>query len=121
MHTRRLSLSVLAAAISVAFLRVSGAAQSPQAPPPTFRSTVDLLTIDTSVRDKTGQVVPDLQASDFTVTIDGKPRKVVSAVFYKADSTGGPRISAGAAPTPQYVSNAGLAPGRVVVFAVDTG
>jgi VWFA-related protein len=90
-----------------------------QTPPPTFRSTVDLLTIDTSVRDKSGQPVPDLQASDFTVTIDGRPRKVVSAVFFNADPAAGTRLSGGAAPTPQHLSNDRSSPGRVVVFALD--
>ena len=55
---------------------MAGLAQAPPQPrTPTFRSTVDLLTIDASVRDKTRLPVPDLQASDFTVTIDGKPRR----------------------------------------------
>ena len=109
MYTQRLSFAVLSAALYLA----------QQTPPPTFRSTVDLLTIDTSVRDKSGQPVPDLQASDFTVTIDGRPRKVVSAVFFKADAAAGTRVSAGAAPTPQHVSNDRSSPGRVVVFALD--
>jgi VWFA-related protein len=108
-YTQRLSFAVLSAALYLA----------QQTPPPTFRSTVDLLTIDTSVRDKSGQPVPDLQASDFTVTIDGRPRKVVSAVFFKADAAAGTRVSAGAAPTPQHVSNDRSSAGRVVVFALD--
>jgi VWFA-related protein len=108
--TPRLSFVMLAA---LCLLAPPGHAQSQ----PTFRSTVDLLTIETSVRDKSGPV-PDLQASDFTVTIDGKPRKVVSAVFFKADAAAG-RITGGAPPTPRHVSNDQAEPGRVVVFAVD--
>ena len=87
-------------------------------PPPTFRSAVDLLTIETSVRDKRGVAMPDLQPSDFTVTIDGKPRTVVSAQFFKTE-TSGPRVLAGAPPTPRHLTNEEAAPGRVVVFAVD--
>jgi VWFA-related protein len=115
--TRRFHLGLLLAALWLVAPRTPGLAQSSQ--PPTFRSTVDLLTIDTSVRDKGGQPVPDLQASDFTVTIDGRARKVVSALFFKADAAAGSRVSAGAAPTPQHVSNDRSSPGRVVVLALD--
>jgi VWFA-related protein len=118
----RVALGVLLGAFCLVPFQVSGLAQTPppQSAQPTFRSTLDLLTLDTSVRDKGGQVVADLQASDFTVTIDGKPRKVVSAVFFKADPATGYRLSGGAAPTPQYVSNDKAQPGRVVVFALDS-
>jgi VWFA-related protein len=102
----------------VAFSAVVCFAQQPSSPP-TFRSTVDLLTIDASVRDKGGLPVPDLHASDFTVTIDGRPRKVVSALFFKAEAAGATRLTGGAAPTPRHASNEGALPGRVVVFAVD--
>ena len=111
------TLGISSVALCLAALGTAGLAQSPQ---PTFRSNVDLLTIETSVRDKGGQVIPDLQASNFTVTIDGKPRKVVSAVFFKADASGGARLTGGAAPTPQYISNDRAQPGRVVFFALDS-
>jgi len=115
------SLGVLSAALSLVAIGTAGLAQgvSPQSAQPTFRSTVDLLPIDASVRDKSGQPVPDLQPSDFTVTIDGRPRKVVSATFFKADATAA-RLAGGAAPTPQYVANHSAQPGRVVVFALDS-
>jgi hypothetical protein len=66
-------------AICAGTLRLSDPAQLsvPQPTPPTFRSAVDLVTIEASVRDKCGVPIPDLQASDFIVTIDGRPRKVV--------------------------------------------
>jgi VWFA-related protein len=111
----RRSLGISSVALCLAALGTAGLGQSPQ---PTFRSTVDLLTIETSVRDKGGQPVPDLQASDFTITIDGRPRKIVSSLFFKAEGTGA-RLTAGAAPTPQYVSNDRTQPGRVVIFWVD--
>ena len=117
MPIQRRTIGISSVALCLAVLGTAGLAQSPQ---PTFRSTVDLLTIETSVRDKSGQVVSDLQASDFTVTINGKPRKVVSAVFFKADASGGARLTGGAAPTPQYVSNDRAQPGRVVFFALDS-
>jgi hypothetical protein len=101
-------------------LRLSDPAQLsvPQSTPPTFRSAVDLVTIEASVRDKRGVPIPDLQASDFIVTIDGRPRKVVSTQFFKTEVSGA-RLTAGGPPTPRHLTNDAATPGRVVVFAVD--
>lgn len=116
----RRTATVLLLVLAGSALRSTGAAQTSarQQAPPTFRSAVDLLTIEASVRDKGGAPVPDLQAADFTVTIDGKPRTVVSAQFFKSESSG-PRLAAGAPPTPRHVTNDAAGPARVVVFAVD--
>jgi VWFA-related protein len=81
-----------------------------------FRSGVDLLTVQASVLDKDGRPVRDLQASDFTVTVSGQPRKVVFARFNGADATGVYGRSAGSAAVP------GAAPppsGRLVMFVID--
>ena len=122
MSMYRLSLGAFVAALGLVALGVPGLAQtsSPQSAQPTFRASLDLLTLETSVRDKSGQPVTDLQASDFTVTIGGRRRTVVSAVFFKADAVAGHRLSGGAAPTPRYLSNDRAQPGRVVVFALDS-
>ena len=57
--------------------------QKPQAPAinqaPVFESGVDLVAIDVNVVDKTGTPVRSLNADQFLVTIDGRPRRVVSA------------------------------------------
>jgi hypothetical protein len=120
-HTRRTSFVLVLAVLCVGVLGLSALAQSPapQTPPPTFRSNVDLLTLEASVRGRRGTPVPDLQASDFTVTIDGRPRRVVSVQFFKADTASGARLTGGAPPTPRHVTNDEVMPGRVVVFAVD--
>src|SRR4051812_6849595 len=54
-----------------------------QAPPqtPTFRSGVELVTVDVGVIDRQGQPLRGLAAGDFTVTVAGQPRKVVSAEY----------------------------------------
>jgi VWFA-related protein len=117
--SRRRSRSVVAAVFCVVCFRANEIAQTPQAPPPAFRSTVDLLTIDTAVRGKSGQVVADLRPSDFTVTVDGKPRKVVSAVFFQLPPADAARLNV-SEPPPQYVSNDEVTPGRVVILAVDS-
>ncbi len=85
---------------------------------PTFRSGVDLIRLDVSVVDKTGQPVSTLLPEDFSVRIDGTVRKVSFVRFY-----GTPTPAAAAAPDPaastSFVTNIGRVPGRVVVFVVD--
>ena len=65
------------------------AAPTPQAPDsqqqPTFRTGVDVVTVDVGVVDSRGNPVEDLRAPDFGVKIDGQVRRVVSAELIKAD------------------------------------
>src|SRR6188508_2218974 len=54
--------------------------QAPQAlQGPTFRTGVDLISIDVSAVDSRGRPVDGLMAPEFSVKVDGQPRKVVSA------------------------------------------
>ncbi len=48
---------------------------------PTFRSGVDLVTVDASVLDGDGRPVRDLGAQDFRLEVDGRPRPLISAQF----------------------------------------
>lgn len=89
-----------------------------QAPVPTFRSGRDVLTIDASVRDTDGRPVTDLQPSDFVVTIDGQPRRVLAAAFF---GPGASHATDRATPLPGFVRASDASPGRVVIFAVDRG
>jgi len=52
---------------------------------PTFRSGVEVIVIDVNVVDKSHVPVDDLKAGDFVVSVDDKPRKVVSAQFLRYD------------------------------------
>ena len=54
---------------------------APQAQAPVFKSGVELIAVDVSVVDKTGLPVRSLIADQFNVTVDGKPRRVISAEF----------------------------------------
>ena len=69
-------------------------AQSDQAP--VFRSGVEVMEVDVTVVDGQGMPIRDLRAPEFTVTIDGQPRRVVSAEFV-ADSTASSHPSRGRA------------------------
>jgi len=60
----------------VATLVAAPAAQ--QAPPPVFRTDVNLVVVDVVVRDRTGAVVRGLTAADFDVREDDKPQQVTS-------------------------------------------
>lgn len=60
-------------------LALAGGVQAQQ--PDRFRSGVELVALDVSVVDRTGRPVSDLTPGDFTVTVDGRPRRVVSAHF----------------------------------------
>src|SRR5436190_23851706 len=72
---RAASIFVLAAAL----LPRPAAAQSEQ--PPVFKAGVEVLEVDVNVVDRNGVPVPDLRAPEFAVTVDGQPRRVVSAEF----------------------------------------
>ena len=104
--------------VTAAALGVTLAAQQP----PTFRSGVELIEVDATVLDRDGNPIPDLQAADFAVTVDGAPRDVVQAQFISlrapvgnTGSAGSPAVDAG------YTSNADADPGRLIVILVDEG
>src|SRR5439155_11051368 len=52
---------------------------------PVFRSGTELVLVNVVVRDKTGGVVRDLTASDFSITEDDRPQTIVSFDFEELD------------------------------------
>src|SRR5438132_1617202 len=81
-------LVALAAFLIAAPLGAQGQAQTQgQTQQPTFRTGVDVITVDVGVIDSRGQPVTDLHAPEFTVKIDGQVRRVVSADLVKYDYT----------------------------------
>jgi VWFA-related protein len=86
-----------------------------QTPPPDqsgrIRVAVDVVPVDVQVIDKEGRPVPDLGPEKFTVTINGRRRKVVSAeqIGRDAPSATAPADNGPAAPVPS----------RVIMIAVD--
>jgi VWFA-related protein len=83
---------------------------------PTFRSGVDLVTVDAAVLDGDGRPVPALGAEDFRIEVDGRPRRIVSAQFVDLSEPIEPLAPSSAA---HFSSNAGAGDGRIVVIAVD--
>jgi VWFA-related protein len=82
---------------------------------PTFRSGVDLVTVDAAVLDGDGRPVHGLRAEDFRIEVDGRPRRIVSAQFVDLTES----IDALPSPAAHFSSNTGAGAGRIVVIAVD--
>ena len=71
------SLAV-AAALSLTFLPASGKGQVASAQDrPTFRSSVDVVSVSAVVRDKKGRFVENLKQNDFVVAEGGQPRRIL--------------------------------------------
>ncbi len=115
MSSQRLAWGGLFAVAMTAVLAAQTAQQRP-----TFRSGIDLIEVDVSVIDSDSFPITDLQPSDFSVTVDGEPRRVLQAHF---DLLARPEQDA-VRPAPAtedifYTSNADAERGRLVVIAVD--
>ena len=82
---RRLRSAMLAVVMAAG---VAVAASTQQAP--VYKAEVDVVPVDLVVTDREGRPVSGLQAEDFRVTVDGQPRKVLTAQF----------LSSAAAPSP---------------------
>ena len=89
----------------------SGAAAGP---PPRIRVSVDVVAVDVQVIDSTGRPVPNLGPEKFSVTINGRRRRVVSAEQIGSDAPGTAGEGAPAPATPPST-----APERVIMIAVD--
>ena len=94
-------------------------AQAPQQP--VFRGGVEVVEVDVSVVDDRGHPVADLLRPEFTVSIDGRPRRVVSAVFVSLrPAATRERPTDPVPPGASYSSNATSVRGRLIVIAVDS-
>jgi VWFA-related protein len=109
-------------AVTAFVLVLLGGAQirGQQAPPgqvAVFRTRVDAVSMDVGVVDRQGRPIPGLAASDFTVTVNGRPRRIVTAEFVDVASA---RAGAARSAAPSVVSsNDGAGVGRSIVFVVD--
>jgi hypothetical protein len=90
-----------------------------------FATGVDVVAVDVSVVDKDGLPIPDLGAEDFTLTVGGRPRRIVSLDFVK-EPDGTPKADETVASVPEpaptsYSTNENARPGRLILIAVDQG
>jgi len=65
-------------AVLLAFVLLCSLLASQQKPDYTFRVQSDLVLVNVTVRDKSGNVIANLKPENFTVLEDNKPQKVVS-------------------------------------------
>lgn len=115
---RRTLLSMLSGVLLLAG-PVAALAQT-DAATPTFKAGVELVTIDVAVSDKNGKPVRDLLAADFTVKVDGKVRRVVSAQHVQFDAAAARKaVAERAGEETFFTSNIGPPEGRMIVIAVD--
>ena len=103
-------------AIAIAFVALTSPASTQQAPVATFRSGLEILTVEASVRDAAGRPLTGLEASDFVVSIDGQPRRVLTARMFGTDEV---QVAKAGTPVPRFTRASDAAPGRVILFAVD--
>ena len=112
---RRLTLLFAALFGCTATLAAQGAPPPPdrqsQDKPAPIRVSVDVVAVDVQVIDRDGRPVPDLGPEKFSVTINGRRRRVVTAERIGTDEGGDRSILAGGASP--------LTRGRVIVIAVD--
>jgi len=111
-------LMALATCLVSGFSRTLDAqtAQPPQEP--RFQSSVEVTSLDISVVDDRGKPIEGLTPADFTVRVDGNPRRVVTAEWVPLAA---PAASAEpVAPPPDgYSTNEGATGGRLIVMAID--
>ena len=105
---------------------VQGTGQGPPPPPtpqkPVFTSAVDVVSVDVTVVDKYGKPVEDLGRNDFTLTVDGQPRKIASAQFVAmrrdALPSAGPALPASS--LPDFSTNT-VQEGKLIAIVIDRG
>ena len=86
---------------------------------PTFRSGVDLVTVDAAVHDADGRPVSSLKAEDFRLEVDGRARPIVSAQFVSQAHDQKRREPRAPVRGSHFSSNEGADAGRIIVIAVD--
>jgi VWFA-related protein len=85
---------------------------------PVFRTGVDLVTVDATVVDSQGRPIPGLGPDQFTLRVDGQPRRIVAAQFVSRAAAPDETVP-GTAAANRASSNRGAADGRLVLIAVD--
>ena len=77
-----------AMSLALAVCGFMGASTVAQAPPP-VRAGTTLVATDVSVVDATGRPVRGLEAGSFTLTVDGRPRRIASVQFISQELASG--------------------------------
>ena len=108
---------VLTAAVTTTVVHAQDPAPPAAQPTQTFRSSVDLVPVDVNVIDSNGRPIADLTAQDFSLKVDGKPRRIASAQFI-AMTRGGERAPI---EPKDYSSNPASPGARLIMLVIDQG
>jgi VWFA-related protein len=79
-------LRPFACVVTVVLLAVAGGAQQEPGQAPTFRTGISLVRVDVVATDKSGDLVPNLTASDFEILEDGKRQTIETFRLLALDS-----------------------------------
>ena len=82
-----------------------------------IQSSVDLVPVDVNVIDGSGRPIADLTAQDFSLKVDGKPRRIASAQFIAVTRVESERRSSRS----DYSSNPASAGARLIMLVIDQG
>ncbi|HEY7515994.1 MAG TPA: hypothetical protein VIC87_16010, partial [Vicinamibacteria bacterium] len=107
-------------ALATALLALPLGAQEPKVETPVFTVGVDVVAVDVNVVDERGNPYRGLGPEDFTVTVDGKPRRLVTVEYI--DLSPDARQERLRPPPPkelEYSTNEGFVSGRLVVLVID--
>ena len=111
-----------AAAVMAVLLTFLSSGLLAQQPPqqPIFRAGIDLIEVDVTVVNGQGVPVKDLRAPEFTVSVDGQRRSVVTAEFIDLRAeTPEARPASADAGEGFYSSNTAATRGRLIVLMID--
>jgi VWFA-related protein len=115
----RLAIAALAATL---LARTPAVSSQQASPPPTFKTGVELISVDVQVVGREGDPVSGLGPEAFEVAIDSKRRRVVSAEMVDARAAV-PAPGGGATPAAPGAgagaTRAPRAPGRIYLLAID--
>lgn len=114
--TRILALAATAATLFGGGGPPLSAQQKPADPTPSFRSGIEVVTVDVGVVDGRGQPIRGLTPADFAVTVGRQPRRVVTAEFIDRSAD---RLVASQRASALISTNEGGAAGRLFAFIVD--
>jgi VWFA-related protein len=113
-------IATLLLAFVAGFTGAAWAQSADQAPKPSFSSSVDIVSVDVNVVDQQGKPVRDLGRDDFTLTVDGRVRRITSAQFLSVEGANGSSAAPASVPAPSFSTNAAPS-GRMIAVVVDRG
>lgn len=112
-------IALVASAGLAAVAATTASGQTTQAP--VFRARTDVLAVDVAVVDERGEPITDLGKAEFSVTVDGVPRPVLTAEYVGFEEPAFVRAEDVEFAGEYFSSNEGTAGGRLIALVIDQG